>query len=181
MLGWAAIRPREIASDSANKGQAKQDSPGLETNVQRVDATLTRAGRWGRPLGAAALFVAASASFSVVSYRIASGAQVLVVRGAARNLGAQPARGLSAVALAMNGDTVVARASAPVGVLLDPDVLASLESPSQVSGAYAQRSAGAHDVEIDPGGELPFMVVFPEMPEGAQDRVFLVEFVPFDP
>ncbi|MEZ5365988.1 MAG: hypothetical protein R2748_27565 [Bryobacterales bacterium] len=32
---------------------------------------VTTAGRWGRPLGAAALFVAASASFSVVSYRIA--------------------------------------------------------------------------------------------------------------
>lgn len=117
----------------------------------------------------------------VVAYRIASAADVLVVRGSARNLGSQPVRGLSAVALAMSGDRVVARASAPVGVLLDPLVLARLENPAQVSGAYAQHSGGAHEITVGPGGERPFMVVFPEMPEGATDLSFLVEFVPFDP
>lgn len=117
----------------------------------------------------------------VVAYRIGSGQEVLVVRGAARNLGPEPVRGLSAVALAMDGDTVVARASAPVGVLLDPAVLASLESPSQVAGAYAKRSGGTHELQIEPAGERPFMVVFPEMPGEAKDRVFVVEFVPFDP
>lgn len=117
----------------------------------------------------------------VVAYRIASGAEVLVVRGAARNLSADPVAGLSAVALAMDGDTVVARASAPVGVMLDPAVLAQLERPDQVSAAYAQRSGGASQIKIQPGDERPFMVVFPEMPAAAEDLVFVVEFVPFDP
>lgn len=114
-------------------------------------------------------------------YRIASGEQVLVVRGVARNLGKTPARGLSAVALAMNGDTVVARATAAVGVLLSPDVLAKLEAPSEVSMAYAQRAASAAQDEVKPGAELPFMVVFPEMPKQPEDRVFLVEFLSFAP
>lgn len=117
----------------------------------------------------------------VSDYRIASGEEVLVVRGVARNLGSTPAKGLSAVALAMDGDTVVARASAPVAVLLSPEVLAGLRSPTEVGGAYAQRSAGALETQVPPGAELPFMVVFPEMPPEARDRVFLVEFVPFAP
>jgi len=117
----------------------------------------------------------------VSAYRIASGEEVLVVRGVARNLGSTPAKGLSAVALAMDGDTVVARASAPVAVLLAPDVLAGLQSPSEVGGAYAQRATVALQTEVAPGAERPFMVVFPEMPGEARDRVFLVEFVPFAP
>ncbi len=114
-------------------------------------------------------------------YRIASGEKVLVVRGVARNLGKTPARGLSAVALAMNGDTVVARATAAVGVLLSPDVLATLETPAEVSGAYAQRAAAGFQAEVQPGAEQPFMVVFPEMPKDPEDRIFLVEFLSFAP
>ncbi|MCA9550593.1 MAG: zinc-ribbon domain-containing protein [Myxococcales bacterium] len=118
---------------------------------------------------------------TVSGYRLGSGQLVLVVRGNARNVGAEPVQGLSAVALAMDGDTVTARAMAPVGVILEPDALFALAGPGDVDGAYVRRSAGLEDVVIPPGGERPFMVVFPEVPPAAEERTFQVEFVPVEP
>ncbi len=115
----------------------------------------------------------------VTSYDGRNGARMLVVSGSARNETETTLDNVQAVVLMMDGDEIVERRRALVGVALDEATLASVESPADLEAAYrtAKQNASPEQLEIDPGANARFVVVFPEIPDGIEQRKFRVEFV----
>ncbi len=95
---------------------------------------------------------------------------VVVVRGEAKNRGAEPVAGAVAVVLMLDGDTERSRASAVVGPVPSPRALAArLDDPAPAGEASA----------IEPGARVPFLAFFPDpRPEEARAARYRVEFLP---
>ncbi len=100
----------------------------------------------------------------------------LVVSGQASNAGQDVAGAVQVVASMLDGDRVVAQREAPLGALMPLDALARARTVEEVDAAWARverpQRPWVH------GERRPFMVVFPELPEGIDRYTFRVDFRP---
>ena len=113
----------------------------------------------------------------VSEYPGEGGARLLVVGGEAHNIGEGALEGVTAVVLVLDGDAVVERRSAPVGVELSEVALAEIGSPAALDRALARAGTGPGLSRMTAGAKAPFMVVFPSLPERARERTYHVELV----
>jgi predicted Zn finger-like uncharacterized protein len=114
----------------------------------------------------------------VTTYPGARGRRLLVVGGQAINAGTVPRSGLTAVVLALDGERVAERRATPVGLALDPEALAAVDSPEALEAALGRLVAERREpADLAPGASAPFLAVFPEVSADAPRRTYRIEFV----
>lgn len=123
------------------------------------------------PLVPGSLDAVSSQDSFVRSYPTADGHRVLVVGGDAHATEAVGA--VEAVVVVLDGDRVVERRTAPVGVVIDESTLHNAKQEDDVKGAYA---SGA-PARLAEGRAEPFMVVFWTLPQNAEERSYRIAFV----
>ena len=118
-------------------------------------------------------------SARVTSYPGSEGRRILVVSGAAHNEGMERLEQVHAVVMMLDGAEVVERRRALVGLALDEAALSRVGGPADLDEMYqaARREVSLEHLELSPGVDKRFVVVFPEVPEQIEKRTFRVEFV----
>ena len=98
---------------------------------------------------------------SVIAYQVGSGMCLTVVSGLGHNRGAAPVRDLVAVARILDGDEIVGKASAPLGVLVDAENLMNVQTATDLLEVLDDASSrGPSEIVLLPGKTLGYTVVF---------------------
>jgi predicted Zn finger-like uncharacterized protein len=106
-------------------------------------------------------------------YDTAAGPPLLFVRGEVRSRTAGRLGRVAVRAEVVLGGEVVARAEGLAGAVPGAEEVAQVASPEDAARLRA-RVASRAPAHLDPGGSLPFLVVFDAVPDGFRDAVFRV-------
>ncbi|HEU4382803.1 MAG TPA: zinc-ribbon domain-containing protein [Anaeromyxobacteraceae bacterium] len=110
-------------------------------------------------------------------YEAAGGSPVLFVRGEVRSRGTAPLGRVLVRAEVLVGGEVRASAEGLAGAIPTAEEVAQIETPQDAAQLRARVAARAPP-RLEPGGSLPFLVIFDAVPDGFRDAVFRVAAEP---